>query len=367
VSLANSNNAALLYVGLDLHVRNSYLHISDGCGQVLRRGRVGNTLAELGQFLAEANPGGRPVLVSLESTTNSRAMCRLLELYGRQAGVDLTSQVLDARKLRVIAESVAKCDKLDAAVLGELSRSNLKLPACYIPDDEVFALREHLRARSDLVRIRTMLKNRVHAVLHRRGVLAPKGDLFAGLGREFLGQLELDEAGREILLRLLEALDGIGASLAASERSLTEVAKRERWAKPLALLRSMPGVGPVVGLTVLAELGDIGRFAGRAAVSNYSGLVPVVRDSNDKHYGGGITRRGPAHLRAVLVQAAWVAINKVPRYAQAFAGVAGKRGRQAAIVAVARRMLEDMWTMLRKDEAFRYTRGGQQPAPSKAG
>jgi len=58
--------------------------------------------------------------------------------------------------------------------------------ACYLPDDEVFALREHLRARADLVRMRTMLKNRLHAVLHRRGVLAPaKMDLFTKQGRQW--------------------------------------------------------------------------------------------------------------------------------------------------------------------------------------
>ena len=67
--------------------------------------------------------------------------------------------MLHARKLRIIAESVNKCDRVDTNVLTELSRSNLKLPTCYMPDDEEFALREHLRARSDLVRIRTMLKN----------------------------------------------------------------------------------------------------------------------------------------------------------------------------------------------------------------
>jgi transposase len=345
------------YVGMDVHVRNSYLCVTDAAGQVLKRGRVGNTLAELGRFLGDFEPERAPLRVVMESTTNSRAVHRLLGGYAAGAGVDLRAEVLDARKVRVIAESVSKCDKLDAAVLCELARSNLKLPVCYLPDDEVFALREHLRARADLVRVRTSLKNRVHAVLHRRGVLRPANvaDLFAGAGRAWL-ELEvaaLDEAGRVIVERYLGLVDELDRVVAESDASLRELARRDRWARPAALLRTIPGVGLVTALTVLAELGDVTRFRSRAAVSNYSGLVPVVRDSNAKRFRGGITRRGPSHLRGALVEAAWRAVPQVPQYRVIFDRIAAAKGKQVAIVAVARRMLEDGWTMLKRNEVFK--------------
>ena len=282
-------------------------------------------------------------------------MQRMLIECGRQMGVDMTVDVLDARKLRIIAESVAKCDKLDAKVINELSRSNLKLPTCYMPDDEEFALREHLRARSDLVRIRTMLKNRIHAVLHRRAILTPpRMDLFTMAGRAFLNQVELDETGRTIVTRYLQQLDQFDALIRASAGSLRELARRPRWAKPAALLQTMPGIGLITALTILAELGDLGRFRSRAAVANYAGLVPVVRDSDSKCYRGGITHRGSSHLRSMLTEAAWMAVKRVPAYQGLFDRIQQRRGKAKAIVAVARRMLEDSWTMLRKDEAFRY-------------
>lgn len=351
----------MLVVGLDLHVRNSFMHVEDHTGRRLKRGRVENTLGAVAQFLGEFEPRHEPMRVVLESTTNSRAMFGLLNAYAKAAQVDLTPAVLDARKLRVIAESVSKCDKLDAAVLAELARSNLKLPACYVPDDDVFALREHLRARSDLVRIRTMLKNRVHAVLHRRGVLQ-NGDLFTRDGRRQLTELSLDPAGRSILDRYLSQLDSIDDAVNDSTKRLRELSRAQRWCKPLAVLCTMPGVGLITGLSILAELGDIHRFKSRASVSNWAGLVPVIRDSNHKHFAGHITRRGSSHLRATLTEAAWQAIRRSRRYSSLFERIsAGKSSKAIAIVAVARRMLEDAWMMLKKDEVFRDGESSDSP------
>ena len=315
-------------------------------------------MADLAEFLGplerEARRRGEAIHAVLESTTNSRAIQRMLTQYGKAAGIDLTAEVLDARKIRIIAESVCKCDRLDAKVLGELARSNLKLPTCYMPDDEEFALREHLRARTDLVRMRTMLKNRVHAVLHRRGILAPTTTLFTKAGRTYLAQLELEDAGREILDRYLAMMDEVDQTIIASTGSLRGLMRRPRWAKPAALLQSMPGIGLITAMTILAELGDLNRFRSRAAVANYAGLVPVCRSSNDKRYSGGITHRGSKHLRCVLGEAAWTAMPRVPVYRALFDRIAQKKNKLVAITAVARRMLEDAFTMLKRDQAFRY-------------
>ena len=354
----------MIVVGMDVHVRNSFLHASDQNGRRLVHGRCANTPAALAAFcdrVLEVVEGElHPVRVVLESTTNSRAMQRLMRQAWQPRAQTVQVDVLDARKLRIIAESVSKCDAVDARVLNQLARANLALPTCYMPDDDEFTLRELLRGRSDLVRLRTNVKNRIHAVLHRRVIVAPQGGLFTRDGRRFLIQLELDEAGRRLIDGYLAVLDELETRIVEATRFLREVMRRERWARPAALLQTMPGIGLMVALTLLAELGDWRRFKGRAAVANYAGLVPVIRDSNSKHYAGGITHRGPSHLRAVLVQAAWVAIKRVPAYTELFERVARRRGRQVAIIAVARRMLEDAFTMLRKDQAFRFVPAAAQ-------
>lgn len=340
-------------VGADIHVRNSYLDITTGDGERLRRGRCGNSLADLVEFLAGLDPT-EGFHVVIESTTNSRAIARLWQEYGRQAAVPVQADVVNARKIRIIAESVCKADRVDSGVLNELGRSNLRLPVCYVPDDEVFALREHLRARQDLVRIRTMLKNRIHAVLHRRGILTPTQDLFGASGQAWLEQVGLDEAGRQIVGRFQEVLASLQRTIAASTVQLREVAKQPRWSQSLAWLRTIPGVGLITGLTILAELGDLSRFGSRAAVANFAGLIPVTRTSNEHGFQGGITRHGSRHLRQVLVEAAWVAIRRVPRYRALFERVQARKHACTAIVAVARQILEDGFTVVRKGEPFRF-------------
>jgi transposase len=339
---------------MDVHVRNSYLHVLDAQRRVLRRGRCANTLRDLAGFLGPFE--SQPIQISLENTTNSRAMHRLLMAYKREAGLALQAQVLDARKLRIIAESVSKCDRLDAAVIAELTHAELNLPVCYLPDDEEFTLREHLRARHDLVALRTRLKNRVHSVLHRRGILAPlRSTLFAGTGRRFLEEVELDDGGRTIVNRYLQLVDQLDDTVAASTKDLRILSRQTRWAKPAALLQTMPGLGLITAMTILAELGDIHRFRSRSAVANYVGLVPVLRSSNESHRTGGITKRGSKHLRSVLIEAAWTGCRRVPRYEALFARVSSRRGSKVAVVAVARRMVEDAWVMLKRDEAFRFS------------
>lgn len=352
----------MINVAMDVHVRNSVVHATAPGGRVVKKGRVPNTLSEVAAFLAPverlALEEHLPVVVTIENTTNARGVLRMLEQYGREAGLELTARAVDPRKMRVIAESVTKCDRLDAAVLNEMAGADLRLPVCWFPDDQTFALREHLRARADLVRLRTAAKNRVHSIFHRRCIMTPEADIFAAKSRLFLEEMQgrLDEPGRVLLRRWMVVVEQLDTHLKASDADLAGLARSERWSQPTRLLRTMPGVGVVTALTILAELGDIHRFHSRAGVANYAGMVPVLRSSNDKRYSGHITRRGPALLRAMLVQAAWVATRHSPGYFTIYQRVEGRRGSQVAIVAVARRMLEDAWTMLIRKEPFRHTR-----------
>lgn len=370
----------MIFVGQDLHVRNSMFYAADAEGRMLMQRRCANRPAEMVAFwetlLEKIGGEVQPVRAVLEASTNARAGQRLMIDSGAAAGLSVQADVVDPRKIRLIAESVVKTDLLDAKVLCELAGSNFRLPVCYMPDDEEFALREHLRARNDLVRLRTMLKNRVHAVLHRRGILTPRDGLFSRNGQAFLKSLELDPEGRELLDRFGRLITQLNEALAASEQSLRKLRKTERWHRSAELLETIPGIGLITALTILAELGDLSRFRSRAAVANYAGLTPRVHWSDEKGYLGRTSRRGSAHLRQMLCEAAWVSIRKAPAYEALFNRVAARRGKATAIVAVARRLLEGAFVILKRSEPFRFvsppstadtTCADRQVAPSVAG
>jgi transposase len=151
----------------------------------------------------------------------------------------------------------------------------------------------------------------------------------------------------------LTVLDQLNEQLKASRRQVDQLAQQQRWCQNEALLRSMPGVGRITALTVLAELGKLSRFNRRSAVANYAGLVPVQRQSNDKTFRGQVTKRGSNHLRRVLTEAAWQAIRRSVKYGQQYERLKATRGSQKAVTAVARKMLEDMYTLLKTNTVFR--------------
>lgn len=98
----------MIHVGMDVHARNSLLNAKDAPGQVLTPGCCGNTMFDRSTFFGplarRAQASGEAIPILMESTTNSRAIQRLLTQYGREAGVDLTGEVLQARKLRISPE-----------------------------------------------------------------------------------------------------------------------------------------------------------------------------------------------------------------------------------------------------------------------
>lgn len=122
----------------------------------------------------------------------------------------------------------------------------------------------------------------------------------------------------------------------------------------MQLLVTMPGIGQLTALTILGEWGDWKRFKSPGAVANYAGLTPTVASSNATSHYGHLSKQGPRYLRWILAEAAQVARRKVPRYAEKYEGVALKKGAGVATMAVARRMLEHAWLMLKRREKFHY-------------
>lgn len=337
----------MIHVGLDVHHRNSVVRAMTEDGELFPARRIHHdNLDALWQYLARF--GDEPKRVVFEATANARWMRRQLA-----ADPSITPVAVTPHKVRIIADTVAKTDKIDATVLASLSRMDA-LPVAWLPGAEVEELRELTRHRTDLVRQRTFAKNQVNATLVRCGLLRPYKDVFGVRGVTWLRQIALPTAMRLQVDHWLEAIDLVQPQIKAVEvRLYRDLIRRPRWAKEIALLMTMPNVGKLTAVTILAELGDWTRFRSRAAVAAFAGLVPSSKRSDRSCRYGRLTKRGPTGLRRILVLVARGAARQSARYGRLYERVKVRKGANRGKIAVARQLLEDAWTMLRKGEPFR--------------
>jgi transposase len=260
-------------------------------------------------------------------------------------------ELADAKKVKGLAPLACKTDRIDARVLAELSRRDL-VPAIWLPGPEVRGARELARWRLHLVRHRTALKNRVHSALVTFGYPCPVSDLFGLSGRKLLDRLALPEPWATDLAAALELIGYLDDQVGGIEKDLPRLGAHHPYT---ALLVSVPGIGPVLGYTIAAEVGDIARFASAKKLVSYSGLCPRVYQSGGTDHRGPLTKGGPKYLRWALVEAATGAAKNPAfsaHYQRTAARLGRQRGKKVARVELARQLAEAIWHMLTKGEAF---------------
>ncbi len=147
-------------------------------------------------------------------------------------------------------------------------------------------------------------------------------------------------------------LDVVERRISLLEKEICRLAVSE----PRALLLiTVPGVGPVTTVTILAEIGEgLARFTGPEKLTSYVGLVPSHRNSADTVRTGGITKRGSRHLRNAAVEVVFVAVQHDPHRKRRYERLSARRGPQKALVAAARKLLEDAWYMLTMEEPYNH-------------
>ncbi|MCA1677878.1 MAG: IS110 family transposase [Actinobacteria bacterium] len=331
--------AVMRTVALDVHKRFAEVAVHED-GAVRRLGRF--ETRELKAFAASLSPDDHVVL---ESTAMTWAIAELLAEHAGRVTVS------NPMRTRAIASAKVKTDKIDAKVLAQLGAADF-LPEVWAPDAVTRALRRRVAHRSSLVVQRTRLRNQVHAVLTRNLIDAPMTDVFGQGGRQWLAGVALPEHEREQVdsdLRLHDALD---REIELVERQLAGQALGD---PNVRRLMTIPGVGAITALALVAVIGDITRFPTARNFVGYLGLDPRVRQSGEKAARHGhISRAGQAHARGLLVEAAHTAI-RTPGPLRAFHGrIATRRGKQIAICATARKLAVLAWHLLSKDEDYRY-------------
>jgi transposase len=332
-------------VGLDVHLDFIEIAICEE-GQVYSAGRVPATPEGIGTLADSLLPTDR---VALEVTGSSWEIVRLLEPH-------VSKIVVVSPGDTGISQARAKTDRLDARTLARLLWTG-ELEAVWVPPEWVSRMRRRLQRRGQLVRARSRAKNEIHAVLMRRlKGRPPVSDLFGVKGRKWLRGLELPEVEDETVQAGLRHIEFLDTEIEQVERLICQDALESPQVKRLL---TVPGVNVICAAIFLAAVGDIRRFKGSRPVVAYLGLDPrVYQSGSGPARGGRISKQGSPQARWALVEAARsVAQQPGPLHAF-YERIRARKGHNAAVVAVARKLAVLFWCMLTREEDYAH----QQPS-----
>jgi transposase len=223
------------------------------------------------------------------------------------------------------------------------------VPEAYKADIETRHLRELLRYRASVVRMRASVKNKIHALLTKLNIGNPYSDLFGKGGIRYLENLRLATVYRQALDGHLTILTTLNNEIKKADE---RVERESAGSLEARLLESVPGIGRVLSLTILSEIGDINRFHSAKHLASFAGLVPSTSQSGGPAKHGGITHQGSAWLRWALCEAAMHVVRSPGPLRSFYLKQKKRKGNKIARVAVARKLCTYIYHMLKEGKDF---------------
>lgn len=332
------------FVGLDVHRKSVVATAVDGVGQRLSQVKLSSSTDELVKYLRTL-PGRKHVALEAGSTWGT--------VFDAATSVGASVVLSNPLRTRLIAEASLKTDHVDSAALATLLRVNA-LPTAYAPPPEVRALRTAVTERVYYKRRASAVRNRTYAALLRRGIEYEDGVMRLRGKREEFRALHIPEVDRGLdVMRYLED------TCTALDKEIHEAWENSPEAQ---LLSSIPGVGELIAIALVAFICPIERFSTADKLSSYVGLCPSTHQSGESLRYGAVKRDSNGTLRWLLMEACWTHCQKVPRGAVAKIArrVGRRRGKLQGTVAGAHKLLKIIHAMLKQKEPFR----AQAPGPS---
>jgi len=281
--------------------------------------------------------------VVIETTTN------VWDIYDIVAPLVTRTVVAHARAVRQIAEARVKTDTEDIKRLLRLLIADI-VPEVWVPPAHVRELRGLIAYRNRLVKTSTMVRNRLHSLLHRHNLILPESGL---RDREWWKAQTFSTLEKLQVHQELDLLEQVEHSRAEVDNELAKMSTGKVWGQQAARILQLPGLGVIVTMTILGAIGDITRFDSPKKLVGYAGLGAGVHDSGKEHRDKGITKSGRKELRWALVEAAWRAVRMSPIWKARFEALKKRKGASKAIVAIARKLLVVVWHVLSGEETDR--------------
>ena len=331
-----------IIIGLDVHKRSIYVTELKEDGNINEQYEMANSEDCWNEF-RDRYLKQKPE-IALEVSTSGKYVTGLLRDMG------FSVHMADPSKLPVIYRSTRKNDREDsfkiarALHLGELSEG-------YLPSAEIDDLRSMTRYRKSIGEEITTLKNRIHAVLTRHGISIPATDIFGNRGLRIIDTRSsvLSSMERIMLADILERIKDLKDRASSIEDEMVRCTAGNR---DVNLLITIPGIGVYSVTSIVAEIGDIKRFEKKEKLAPYAGLTPRQNQSGNRDIKGHITKHGPSMLRFILVTAAHSLIKYSRKMKMKYLSIVRRLGKNRAIVAIARILVETIYVMLSRGVEF---------------
>lgn len=333
------------FFGVDLHKHFIYIAAVNSLQEII--------LKPLKKSLEEWPAWARDHLlptdvVAVESTTNT------WDFYDGIVALVASVQIANAGKLPWITKSRVKTDKHDSIKLAKLCAAGL-IPQVWIPPVHIREARCLLAHRRRLVGIQTMTRNRLQSLLHRHMLELPAGEPFSNRNLPWWDSIPVSPVEKILLRHYLEILDHLKPLIEQLDAQIASLSDSPEWRDLMTFALQIPGIGLILGMTILAAIGDIPRFDSPKKLVGYSGLGASVHASGETFRQGRITKSGRRDLRTALIEASWAAVNFDPYWKSEFDRLSQRLVPGKAIVAIARRLLVVLWHVLSKRQSYRHT------------
>lgn len=330
--------AGSIIAGFDVHMRQITFDCLDSVSGEVTRGQLASDPAAVTGWMARFP--GREVHVAVEACTGWLFVARAVEACGGTAHL---AETVETRALRG-RNRRAKTDRQDALWLRALLAEG-RLPEAWIAPEHVRQWRSRLHLRKALIDERTQWLLRIRSVLYHHGISAgAPARIAAAAGRGFLEGLDLPEDARERVTVALFMIDTLERQIHEIERGVRQIARHQAGCQALM---TQFGVGELIALTFLAELGDASRMSSSRKAVRYAGLDIGVHRSDQTSRVGRLTRQGSSPLRWALYEAAQSATrSQSPDYAHYHALRASGMTHTRASLTIARKIARRSYHLL---------------------
>lgn len=290
------------FVGMDVHADTITVAVAETGGELRVLGTFPNRLESIRKMIGKLGPV-KQLRACYEAGPTGYV------LYWQLTAMGVECQVIAPSLVPTKAGDRVKTDRRDAEKLARCHRAG-ELTAVFVPDADLEALRDVVRAREAAKKDQLRARHRLGKFLLRHGKRPDKTmKSWTGKYLEWIkANVKFQQAALDATLEdYLAEVKHVSERIQKLEKVIDEVVAKARpeIREVVAALQALRGVGPVTAATIVSELGSLNRFESPRQLMGHAGIVPREYSSGNRVQRGGITKTGNAHLRRVVVESAW--------------------------------------------------------------